>query len=47
MTLSGLLKHLALVEDEYFSRLLRGRELVAPVLAAVVAMLWLRCRGLR
>ena len=31
MTLGGLLKHLALVEDEYFSRRLLGRELGAPV----------------
>ena len=30
MTLGGLLKHLALVEDEYFSRRLLGRELGAP-----------------
>jgi hypothetical protein len=30
MTLGGLLKHLALVEDEYFSRRLSGRELGAP-----------------
>ncbi len=30
MTLGGLLKHLALVEDEYFSRRLLGRDLRAP-----------------
>jgi uncharacterized damage-inducible protein DinB len=30
MTLGGLLKHLALVEDEYFSRRLLGRELGPP-----------------
>ena len=30
MTLGGLLKHLALVEDEYFSSRLPGRELGAP-----------------
>jgi hypothetical protein len=30
MTLGGLLKHLALVEDNYFSRKLLGRELGAP-----------------
>ena len=30
MTLGGLLKHLALVEDEYFSRRLLGRDLGAP-----------------
>jgi hypothetical protein len=30
MTLGGLLKHLALVEDEYFSRRLAGRELGHP-----------------
>ncbi len=30
MTLGGLLKHLALVEDEYFSRRLRGREFGPP-----------------
>ena len=30
MTLGGLLKHLALVEDEYFSRRLSGRELGSP-----------------
>ena len=30
MTLGGLLKHLALVEDDYFSRRLAGRELAAP-----------------
>ena len=30
MTLGGLLKHLALVEDEYFSRRLGGRSLGAP-----------------
>jgi uncharacterized damage-inducible protein DinB len=30
MTLGGLLKHLALVEDEYFSRRLSGRELGPP-----------------
>lgn len=30
MTLGGLLKHLALVEDDYFMRRLRGSELGAP-----------------
>ncbi len=30
MTLGGLLKHLALVEDEYFTHRLRGRNLQAP-----------------
>jgi hypothetical protein len=30
MTLGGLLKHLALVEDEYFSRRLLGRDLGPP-----------------
>ena len=30
ITLGGLLKHLALVEDDYFSRRLLGRELGAP-----------------
>jgi len=30
MTLGGLLKHLALVEDNYFSRKLLGRELGPP-----------------
>jgi hypothetical protein len=30
MTLGGLLKHLALVEDDYFSRRLHGRDLGAP-----------------
>jgi len=30
MTLGGLLKHLALVEDEYFSRKLLGRDLGPP-----------------
>ena len=30
MTLGGLLKHLALIEDEYFSGRLPGRELGAP-----------------
>ena len=30
MTLGGLLKHLALVEDDYFSRRLLGRPLGAP-----------------
>jgi hypothetical protein len=30
ITLGGLLKHLALVEDEYFSRRLPGRDLGAP-----------------
>jgi len=30
MTLGGLFKHLALVEDEYFSRRLAGRELGPP-----------------
>jgi Protein of unknown function (DUF664) len=30
MTLGGLLKHLALVEDEYFSRRLRGLEFGPP-----------------
>lgn len=30
VTLGGLLKHLALVEDEYFSRRLRGLELGPP-----------------
>jgi uncharacterized damage-inducible protein DinB len=30
ITLGGLLKHLALVEDDYFSRLLHGREMGAP-----------------
>jgi hypothetical protein len=30
ITLGGLLKHLALVEDEYFSRRLLGRELGPP-----------------
>ncbi|TDW66426.1 DinB family protein [Kribbella pratensis] len=30
VTLGGLLKHLALVEDEYFTRRLLGRELGAP-----------------
>ena len=30
MTLGGLLKHLALVEDDYFSRRLLGRELGPP-----------------
>ena len=30
LTLGGLLKHLALVEDDYFSRRLLGRELGAP-----------------
>jgi uncharacterized damage-inducible protein DinB len=30
MTLGGLLKHLALVEDEYFTRRLFGRELGPP-----------------
>ena len=30
MTLGGLLKHLALVEDEYFSRRLLGRDLRSP-----------------
>jgi hypothetical protein len=30
MTLGGLLKHLAVVEDEYFSRRLTGRDLGAP-----------------
>jgi uncharacterized damage-inducible protein DinB len=30
MTLGGLLKHLALVEDDYFSRRLAGRSLGAP-----------------
>jgi hypothetical protein len=30
MTLGGLLKHLALVEDEFFSHRVRGRELGAP-----------------
>ena len=30
MTLGGLLKHLALIEDEYFSRRLRGREYGPP-----------------
>ncbi len=30
MTLGGLLKHLALVEDDYFSRRLAGRELGTP-----------------
>lgn len=30
MTLGGLLKHLALVEDEYFTRRLRGQEVGPP-----------------
>ena len=30
LTLGGLLKHLALVEDEYFTRRLLGKELGAP-----------------
>ena len=30
ITLGGLLKHLALVEDDYFSRRLQGRELGPP-----------------
>ena len=30
MTLGGLLKHLALVEDEYFTRRLLGRDLGPP-----------------
>jgi uncharacterized damage-inducible protein DinB len=30
MTLGGLLKHLALVEEDYFSRRLHGRDLGAP-----------------
>jgi uncharacterized damage-inducible protein DinB len=30
ITLGGLLKHLALVEDDYFSRRLLGRDLEAP-----------------
>jgi Protein of unknown function (DUF664) len=30
ITLGGLLKHLALVEDEYFTRRLLGRELGRP-----------------
>jgi hypothetical protein len=30
ITLGGLLKHLALIEDEYFSRRLLGRELGTP-----------------
>ena len=30
ITLGGLLKHLALVEDDYFSRRLLGRELGSP-----------------
>ena len=30
ITLGGLLKHLALVEDDYFSRRLHGRELGPP-----------------
>src|SRR4051812_13229886 len=30
MTLGGLIKHLALVEDDYFSRRLHGRQLGAP-----------------
>lgn len=30
MTLGGLLKHLALVEDEYFTRRLQGRDLGSP-----------------
>lgn len=30
MTLGGLLKHLALVEDEYFTHRLRGRDLGVP-----------------
>ena len=30
VTLGGLLKHLALVEDEYFTRRLLGKELPAP-----------------
>src|ERR1700728_2069220 len=30
VTLGGLLKHLALVEDEYFTRRLGGRDLGAP-----------------
>jgi uncharacterized damage-inducible protein DinB len=30
MTLGGMLKHLALVEDSWFSRWLRGRDLQAP-----------------
>jgi uncharacterized damage-inducible protein DinB len=30
MTLGGLLKHLALVEDDYFTRRLRGRQLGHP-----------------
>jgi uncharacterized damage-inducible protein DinB len=30
MTLGGLLKHLALIEDEYFTRRLAGRELGPP-----------------
>jgi hypothetical protein len=30
MTLGGLVKHLALVEDDYFSRRLHGRDLGAP-----------------
>jgi hypothetical protein len=30
MTLGGLIKHLALVEDDYFSRRLHGRDLGAP-----------------
>jgi hypothetical protein len=30
ITLGGLLKHLALVEDDYFSRRLHGRDLGAP-----------------
>ncbi len=30
VTLGGLLKHLALVEDEYFGRRLRGQEFGAP-----------------
>jgi hypothetical protein len=33
VTLGGLLKHLALVEDEYFSRRLFGRELGPPWVA--------------
>ncbi len=34
VTLGGLLKHLALVEDEYFSRRLHGRELGPPWVTA-------------
>lgn len=30
LTLGGLLKHLALIEEDYFSRFLRGRPLGAP-----------------